>query len=193
MALTEPQIQRYSRQILLRGVGGIGQQRLLAARVALLGEGQALATAAAYLAGGGCQLVRDGGGPLGGFLAGGDPAELNPDAVATPGAASVAIGQGDFAYAGPEVATVHLSQHRGRGRVLFRGPGACFDCMAEYARAAGPAEPLAGALAVAAGTLGALCAQRLVLGLGPPLGGVWLEEDGTVVPLDHEKCGKCGA
>ncbi len=57
MALTEEQIQRYSRQILLREVGGRGQVTLLSTRVALRGEGAALATAAAYVAGSGISLV----------------------------------------------------------------------------------------------------------------------------------------
>ncbi len=39
MALTEPQIQRYSRQIILSEVGGKGQMKLSKARVLLIGAG----------------------------------------------------------------------------------------------------------------------------------------------------------
>ena len=39
MTLTDEQIERWSRQILLPEVGGRGQLRLLAARVAIAGDG----------------------------------------------------------------------------------------------------------------------------------------------------------
>jgi hypothetical protein len=48
--LTDAQVDRYSRQILLDDVGGRGQARLLAARVAVAGESPETATAAALLA-----------------------------------------------------------------------------------------------------------------------------------------------
>ncbi|TMA45273.1 MAG: hypothetical protein E6J81_13035, partial [Deltaproteobacteria bacterium] len=50
MSLTDAQIERYSRQILLPEIGGRGQARLLAAHVVLAGAGEA-ATAAAVLLG----------------------------------------------------------------------------------------------------------------------------------------------
>ena len=49
MDLTDPQIERYSRQILLREVGGAGQDKILAARVLVAGVGSAVAIAAVYL------------------------------------------------------------------------------------------------------------------------------------------------
>lgn len=48
--LTDLQIERYARHVLLREVGGVGQERLLAARVAVAGLGPAGAWATAYLA-----------------------------------------------------------------------------------------------------------------------------------------------
>lgn len=51
--LSDLQIERYSRQILLPDVGGVGQERLLAASVRILGSGAIARTAAAYLAGAG--------------------------------------------------------------------------------------------------------------------------------------------
>jgi adenylyltransferase/sulfurtransferase len=48
--LTDAQIERYSRQIILPEVGSRGQERLLAASVAVAGNGTAARTAALYLA-----------------------------------------------------------------------------------------------------------------------------------------------
>ena len=50
MGLTEEQIRRYSRHILLPEVGGSGQERLLGARVALVGAGGLGSPAGLYLA-----------------------------------------------------------------------------------------------------------------------------------------------
>lgn len=55
--LTESQIRRYSRQILLPEVGGRGQRKLLAARVRLRGSGEVAATAGVYLAAAGVGLA----------------------------------------------------------------------------------------------------------------------------------------
>ncbi|MBF0137841.1 MAG: HesA/MoeB/ThiF family protein [Magnetococcus sp. DMHC-1] len=53
MNFTEAQLDRYSRQIMLREVGGSGQARLLAAEMVLLGVGAMGSVAALYLAGAG--------------------------------------------------------------------------------------------------------------------------------------------
>jgi len=53
MALSDAQIERFSRQIILPQIGGTGQQRLLGASVALAGEGDLARIAALYLAGAG--------------------------------------------------------------------------------------------------------------------------------------------
>lgn len=98
--LTEPQVQRYSRQILLREVGGRGQERLLASpwRVELPRPGAApgtrakekappppaLAVALSYLAAGGTPLELPPFLESGAFLAGTTLLAFNPDAV--PGA-----------------------------------------------------------------------------------------------------------
>jgi adenylyltransferase/sulfurtransferase len=48
--LSDAQIERYSRQIILRELGGLGQERLLAAACYLTGGGPALSAASSYLA-----------------------------------------------------------------------------------------------------------------------------------------------
>ncbi len=53
MSLSEEQIERYSRQILLPKVGGKGQEKLLASKVLVIGAGGLGSPVAAYLAGAG--------------------------------------------------------------------------------------------------------------------------------------------
>ncbi|NQT30304.1 MAG: HesA/MoeB/ThiF family protein, partial [Candidatus Saganbacteria bacterium] len=53
MSLTDEQIERYSRQILLPKVGGKGQKKLLAAKVLVIGAGGLGSPVAAYLTGAG--------------------------------------------------------------------------------------------------------------------------------------------
>ena len=86
--LTDAQIERYGRQIILPEVGGRGQERLLAARVAVAGAGPAATAAVTLLgrAGVGTLHVSAGVGPL---------PELSPDcrSSASEGpAADVAVG-----------------------------------------------------------------------------------------------------
>ncbi len=57
LVLSDAQIERYSRQIVLPQVGGRGQERLLAARVAIAGELADLESALAYLVGAGVGTI----------------------------------------------------------------------------------------------------------------------------------------
>src|SRR3972149_1061481 len=55
--LTEQQIERYSRQIILQEVGGSGQEKLLASRVRIIGAGGLGSPAALYLAAAGVGTI----------------------------------------------------------------------------------------------------------------------------------------
>ncbi|MFX0072552.1 MAG: ThiF family adenylyltransferase, partial [Candidatus Hermodarchaeota archaeon] len=50
MNLSEAQIKRYSRQIVLKEIGGIGQEKLLNSKITLVGLGALGSSAAYYLA-----------------------------------------------------------------------------------------------------------------------------------------------
>jgi adenylyltransferase/sulfurtransferase len=57
MALSDAQIERYSRQIILPGIGGRGQEKLLASKVGIVGDGIVARTASLYLAGAGVGTI----------------------------------------------------------------------------------------------------------------------------------------
>lgn len=204
MALSEEQIQRYSRQILLREVGGRGQEALLGARVHADVAGAAGLTAAAYLAAAGSPLAAspraleagaagflvdaaDVGAPASTVLARALP-DFNPDALGEGhGAARLAELPARFEGSGPWVA---LGTSGEQGALLYRAPAACAACFDAAAATLGPAP--AGAPGVMLGALGALVLQRLVLGQGPEAGLLLLSDAGALSPGTPPRCVRCG-
>jgi hypothetical protein len=77
MTLTDAQIDRYSRQIIVPHVGGRGQERLLGAKMLLAGDARDIEAPFAYLVGAGVGAIRV-KLPAGQAL-GTDNRELNPD------------------------------------------------------------------------------------------------------------------
>lgn len=153
MALTEAQVQRYGRQILLREVGGKGQARLLERPVRVEGANPATDVAVAYLAAGGTPI--DGPAPVDGFFAGAALGTFNPDAPATqaPFASLAAAGTT------PSLPVAVIAGGDG----LASTHGGCPACLAATAATLTP--QVAPADAVLLGSLAALVLQRLALGL----------------------------
>jgi hypothetical protein len=150
MALREAQIVRYGRQILLRELGGRGQERLLASPVRVIGSGPAIDDAVAFLVAGGTpvELV---GPPVQGFFA---QVPLEPPTA--PAIAELVL-RGEEARASLKALVVV-----GRG-VAFRTPEACDSCWKALLSSLEATPP------APAGALAALTAQRLALGWSEPL------------------------
>jgi len=201
MPLSEQQIHRYSRQILLADVGGKGQSRLLESGSQVVGDGPAAQDAAAYLAGSGVRVALRGmvQAEEAGFLASAADLgraspeglertlrDLNPDAIGTQGKGCLAALPARFSGEGPWVA---IGGRRREGAILYRSGKGCEECFRKNltrleASPEGVSQVLLGALA-------ALVFQRLVLNLSADLGGLWVAETGRLEVIDLERCSRC--
>jgi hypothetical protein len=201
MQLTEQQIHRYSRQILVTEIGGVGQMRLLAEGLSLATGGAAVQAGAAYLAASGVAISSQGTVQRGeeGFLLSnaeiGIPrvaamqdalGDLNPDAVGPRGTGCLAAIPSAFSGPGPWVA---IGGGKEQGAILYRSEQGCEDCFRETA--ASLDEPPDGAISILLGTLSALVCQRLCLALGSKLGGLWVDEAGRLGPMELRHCSRC--
>ena len=173
--MREDQIVRYGRQILLRDLGGKGQERLLASPVRVLGGGPALDEAISYLLAGGTPIELAPGVAVGAFLFGAEPTALNPDAVPSCPAVADLLPHELNSEASQQVVV-------GAG-VAFRTAQACDACWvtAKATLQAAPTGPV--------GSLGALTMQRLLLGWSEPLGVVHWRGDrfetAALPPCEH--------
>lgn len=156
MALREDQIVRYGRQILLRELGGRGQERLLAAPIQVRGRGPSIDDAIAWLLAGGTPVQLEPSARPGGFLTGVPLEALNPDANSASPAHAELVARGVNSSAPTQVVV-------GAG-VAFRTAQACEGCWVKTLEALGKEQ------VGAAGSLAALTLQRLVLGWSEPLG-----------------------
>lgn len=202
MALSDAQIDRYSRQIVLAEIGGRGQERLLGSAVCLVGRGPVIDTAARYLAGAGVGELRldDDHAPLAAALrALNDEVAVRPGDLA--GAAAVVAADLDAArwsdLAGDAyVAGVPLiaAGRRGDAGWLLRGDG-CAVCAA-LAASGQPSAGIAALAPVVGGALGALAAlAALSLALGRPEAGpalVWFDAaDASLSPWAPPRSAAC--
>jgi len=205
MSLTEDQIIRYSRQILLAQVGGRCQEKLLVSGAQLVGRGAAQATAAAYLAAGGIPVraaaqpnanVRsDETGLLFARAEVGQPfasaltraaADLNPDALSDATCGLLGEVPADFSGAGPWIA---LGWRQGRGEVVYRSERGCAECF--RGQLGGLTNVPAGPQSVLVGTVGALVFQRLCLGASDDLGVVTTDREGELQAAPVNPCSRC--
>jgi hypothetical protein len=201
MELSEQQIQRYSRQILVTGIGGVGQLRLLNAGVRLATGGASVQAAAAYLAASGIAISAEGTVERGeeGFLFStadvGVPrvaalqaalCDLNADAVEPRETGSVGALPSTFSGPGPWVA---IGGRKKQGALLYRSEQGCEDCFRENAALLGA--PPDGATSILLGVLCALVYQRLCLAMSSDLGGVWVDEAGRVSAMELRRCSRC--
>ena len=189
--LTDAQIERYSRQILLAEVGARGQRRLLDARVAITGSGS---TAAAV----GLLLGRAGVGTL--DLGADVPAlrELSPDCRVERGMAPAPDVRVDLTGAHrptDELAPVVLGGLDGREAVVHALVGRPCPACLEGARPAVP-DGLAAAEAAALGAL--VASETLRLLLVPPARGrttILALDGGTLAACElpaTRGCAACG-
>ncbi|MBL8916718.1 MAG: hypothetical protein JNM17_38810 [Archangium sp.] len=173
--MNEDQIRQYSRQILLREVGGVGQKKLLAAPIEIIGWSDAIEVAVTYLSAGGSPIasgIREGVG----FLSRRPLPETHQPAIAV-----VTLPHPDPLPQGPE--REFTLQVVIGSEILLRTPTTCAACF-EKTRASITNDTPA---PVIAGSLGALLLQRHLLGFTEESQRfVW--RDGTFQPAQLFRC-----
>ncbi len=174
--LTEPQIQRYARQILLHDVGEKGQEALGAVEVALALDGPAGGAAAAYLRAGGTEVHLP--------VTPGAPWAFTPALVgSTPGA----ILQVVTAPRAPEPAGVVVGSAAGAQVLWSIAPEGCRGCLRQVTQTLGVPE-VPEAASVQLGSLVALLVQRRALGLAGALEGLAISAAGVLSTLAAPAC-----
>jgi adenylyltransferase/sulfurtransferase len=201
MALSNEQIERYSRQIIVPGIGGRGQERLIGSRALIVGTDTVVRTAALYLAGAGVGRLDVGGST---------PAlaeelfDLNPEVrIDTVGIDTDALAA-DYAVAVVAARPVESVCRIARGRVRHlvtagtaqrcgwltitaAGEGAtpCPACVSLAYPSIATRSALQPPIASIIGSLAALEALKILLGLGAEAHGQWLHYDGEDSTLEE--------
>jgi proteasome lid subunit RPN8/RPN11 len=175
--LTEAQIQRYARQLLLRDVGERGQEALGAIEVDLSLGGAVAAAAAAYLRAGGTEvhLASPRGAPWAPTppLLEPAPPRARLHVVAVPGA--------------PERAGVVVGSAGGVQILWSIADDGCRACLRRVTGTLVPPD-VPEPTSVQAGSLLALLVQRRALGLAAALEGLELSRTGVLSALTAETC-----
>jgi hypothetical protein len=168
--LTESQIERYSRQIVLPEVGGHGQERLLAGSVAIGGGGNAAIFCAAHLAAAGVGQLRvdgiDANAPLTNALAlhaRNIDCEIHAGPVGEEADVTILLGEVDAARA-PVSHMLVWGQESTEGILTARFPTGrgCIPCLSALAGSARAAEGSGQLLGALLATMG----LRALLGIG---------------------------
>jgi len=172
--LSEPQIQRYARQLLLRDVGERGQEALGAVGVLLGLDGEAASAAAAYLRAGGTEVNA---GSERAVWASTPP--LLGDAPLLPIAVTASPGH-------PEGESILVGTRGGASVLWSVGAEPCAACLRDATRELGP--PRQGPPGIQVGTLVALLVQRRALGIAASMEGVEVSGAGTISALATPAC-----
>jgi molybdopterin-synthase adenylyltransferase len=218
MPLGDRQIERYSRQIIVPGIGGRGQERLLAASVAVAGSDELARTVALYAAGAGVGRIEIVSPSLEwrGLL-GTDVADLNPDVRI-----ALADGAGESAFSSAHDAVfasadsleqlIRISRAAGNAPLVTAGiaggggwltassgsDGPCPVCAALEQSASATADGAEHATTAAVlGSLAAVALLRELLGIGERRRRAWLCYDARSARLEERvaepkpECGLC--
>lgn len=174
--LSEPQIQRYARQVLLRDVGEKGQEALGAVRVELALQGAVAATAAAYLRAGGTEA----------HLASSAPAVWAPT---PPLLDSVPVLRLEVVSAPgvPRTAGVVLGSRAGAHVLWSTSEEGCRACLRNAIQLLAPPDVREPA-SVQVGSVVALLVQRSALGLASAIEGLEVSPAGALSALVTPAC-----
>jgi len=206
--LTETQIERYSRQLILPEIGGRGQERLLASRVLIVGDGDVARTAALYLAAAGVGRLGTAAAVVRTLndlnpdcrttvLAVGEASEVDTNALPSYDLVLDSAPPMDTAFTlstacrtlGINVVLVRGCASGGWITTLTGPDAPCGACLAaQLETQTSPTDavlPLTVATAQVLGSLAAMEAIKVVLGIGTSLVGRLLRYDATAATADE--------
>lgn len=188
MPLSDSEIDRYARQILLRRVGGRGQERLLGAWVEVRGSSPALIDAVAILAASGVRTAPGGQAPDGRAAA--FPAPPSPDPMRSADGMPVLLGESGARFAGPGC-WICVGSRSGAPALVWKGPSGCESCFGASCAGLEAATTFDEPWTLVVGAAVALAAHRLILGLEDEMGGRTWTPTVELEPLRCVRCPRC--